>query len=71
MTNIPQLDFKVDEERWGDPFDPNDKDQQTTENISGYISYVIMIYQSRRYKDNDLWEIFHKDFKNFTIEIFS
>ncbi len=71
MTNIPQLDFKVDEERWGDPFDPNDKDQQTTENISGYIAYVIMIYQSRRYKDNDLWEIFHEDFENFTIEIFS
>ena len=71
MTNIPQLDFKVDEERWGDPFDPNDEDQQTTENISGYIAYVIMIYQSRRYKDNDLWEIFHEDFENFTIEIFS
>ena len=71
MTNIPQLDFKVDEERWGDPFDPNNEDQQTTENISGYIAYVIMIYQSRRYKDNDLWEIFHEDFENFTIEIFS
>jgi hypothetical protein len=71
MIIIPQLDFKVDEERWGDPFDPNDEDQLTTENISGYIAYMIMIYQSREYKDNELWEIFHEDFENFTVEIFS
>jgi hypothetical protein len=71
MTNIPQLDFKVDEERWGNPFDPNDEDQLTTENISGYIAHVTMIYQSRGYKDNELWEIFHEDFENFTIDIFS
>jgi hypothetical protein len=26
MINIPHLDFKVDKDRWGDPFDLTDKD---------------------------------------------
>jgi hypothetical protein len=71
MTNIPHLDFKVDKDRWGDPFDPTDKDQLTTENISGYIACMTVIYQSRRYTDNNLWQMFHEDFEGFTTEIFS
>jgi hypothetical protein len=71
MTNIPHLDFKVDKDRWGDPFDPINKDQLTTENISGYIACMTVIYQSRRYTDNNLWQMFHKDFEGFTTKIFS
>src|SRR5437899_1957597 len=71
MMSIPQLDFKVDENRWGDPFDPTDNDQLTTDNISGYIACITIIYRSRKYKDDNLWQMFHEDFEGFTTEIFA
>ena len=51
---IPELDFTVNEEQWGKPFDPADKNQLTADNISGYIALMTKIYQSHRYKDNTL-----------------
>jgi hypothetical protein len=74
MTNkmkIPELDFEVDEKQWGKPFDPADENQLTTENISGYIAHMTKIYQSCKYRDNYLWQIFHEDFEGFTTEIFT
>jgi hypothetical protein len=69
--NIPELEFKVDRECWGDSFDPTDENQLTTENINGYIAYMTKIYQSCKYRDNCLWQIFHEDFEGFTTEIFT
>jgi hypothetical protein len=69
--DIPKLEFKVDREQWGNPFDPTDENQLTTENINGYITHMTKIYQLGKYKNNDLWQIFHKDFEGFTMEIFS
>jgi hypothetical protein len=68
---IPELDFEVDEKRWGKPFDPADENQLTTENISGYIAHMTKIYQSHKYRDDYLWQIFHEDFEGFTTEIFT
>ena len=68
---IPELDFKVDEEQWGKPFDPTNENQLTTENINRYIAYMTEIYQSRKYRDNYLWQIFYKDFEGFTTKIFT
>jgi hypothetical protein len=51
---IPELDFTVNEERWGKPFDPADENQLTADNISGYIACMTKIYQSHRYKDDTL-----------------
>ena len=68
---IPELDFTVDKERWGKPFDPADKNQLTADNISGYIACMTKIYQSHGYKDDTLWQYFHEDFEGFIIEIFS
>jgi hypothetical protein len=68
--NIPELEFKVDRERWGDLFDPADKNQLIAENINGYIAHMTKIYQLGKYKDDGLWQIFHEDFEGFIMEIF-
>ena len=73
MTNkmdILKLEFKVDREQWGDLFDPTNENQLTAENINGYITHMTKIYQSGKYKDDDLWQIFYEDFEGFTMEIF-
>ena len=68
---ILELDFKVNEDQQGDPFDPTNNNQLTTDNISGYIAYMTIIYQSRKYKDDNLQQMFYEDFKGFTMEIFA
>jgi hypothetical protein len=69
--NIPEFDFKVDREQWGDPFDPTNENQLTADNISRYIACMTKSYQSCKYRDNYLWQIFHEDFEGFITEIFT
>ena len=71
MTNIPHLDFNVDREWWGNSFDPTDANQLTPENISGYIACMTIIYKSRKYTGDNLWQFFYEDFEGFTTEIFA
>jgi hypothetical protein len=68
---IPELDFIVNKEQWGKPFDPTDENQLTVDNISRYMACMIRIYQSRGYRNVILWEIFYEDFEGFTTETFA
>jgi hypothetical protein len=72
MRPIPEnLDYKVDEEYWGEPIDLNNELHLEPEVLNGYITCMLLSYQGKFREGLDLWEEFHEDFQGFTVEIFT
>ena len=73
MIEIPlDLRYKVDKEHWGKSFNPENKEYYTEEIVNGYITYMLVCYCTiyKNCKDEDLWQIFYKDFEGFIFNIF-
>jgi hypothetical protein len=66
---LPDLNFKVDKEHWGEAFDLTNKDYMTEGIINGYIARIMICYRKSCREGEDLWHTFRKDFKGVTIDI--
>ena len=66
------LKYSVDKEYQGKSFDPINTKHYTEEIVNGYITYILVCYHTiyKNRKGEDLWQIFYKDFKGFTFNIF-
>ena len=62
---------RVDEARWGKPFDVNNEKNHTSKIVTGYILYRLTLYQAEEYDDYNLWTCFQEDFQDWTKEIFA
>jgi hypothetical protein len=70
MVKIPlDLDFKVNEEHWGEAFDLTKKEHITEGIINGYIVCIIIYYRKSCCEGEDLWHMFRKDFEGVTVDI--
>ena len=72
MEILLDLRYKVDKEYWGKLFNFKNKEHYIKGIVNGYITYILACYYIiyKNYKDKDLWQIFYKDFKGFTYNIF-
>ena len=61
---------KVDRDRWGKEFCPNNVEDHTTEIVTGHILNRLLWYKMREYDDYTLWEYYREDFQNWTKNIF-
>ena len=66
------LRYEVDKEYQGKLFNPKNKEHHIEEIVNGYITCILAYYRIiyKNYKDKNLWQIFHKDFKGFIFNIF-
>jgi hypothetical protein len=65
----PDLDFKVDEEHWGEAFDPTNEEHMTEGIINGYIARMMICYRKSCREGEDLWYTFPEDFEGVTLDI--
>ena len=74
MVEIPaDLGYEVDKKHLGKSFDPENAEHHTEGIVHGYGIYcTLTCYRTicKNRQNEDLWQIFHKDFEGFTPDIF-
>ena len=66
------LKYEVNKKYQGKSFNPENKEYYIEKIINGYITYILTCYRTiyKNCKDEDLWQIFYKDFEGFIFDIF-
>ena len=72
-TELTMADIRTQveagQERWGRGIDVQ-SDKTTTTDIDDFIKFKALEYEDADLKDDDMWEVYKDDFKDFTVEIF-
>jgi hypothetical protein len=66
----PDLDFDVDEARYGKSFDVTNPDHLTEEIINGHIVCQMGFYHKENCRGQTMYNLFQEDFEGFTLDIF-
>ena len=66
----PDLGYEVDKAYWCKLFDPANIEHYIEGIVNGYITCMLIGYRTKYKKREDLQQIFYKDFKGFTFDIF-
>jgi hypothetical protein len=66
------LDYEVDKEMWDKSFDFTDATHIKPGIINRYIIGMLECYRTiySKYTGENLWQLFHEDFEDFTFDIF-
>ena len=73
IMEIPlDLKYKVNKKYQGKSFNLKNKEYYINEIVNSYITYILACYRTiyKNYKDENLWQIFYKDFEGFIFNIF-
>jgi len=68
MADI-RAQVEAGQEKWGKGIDVQ-SNKTTTTDIDDFIKFKTLEYKDADLKDDDLWEVYKDDFKDFTTEIF-
>lgn len=66
----PDLDFDVDEARYGKSFDVTNPDHLTEGIINGHIVCQMGFYHKENCRGQTMYNLFQEDFEGFTLDIF-